>query len=144
MDNFVKSMREKILPDCFELKKIPFYFEDRDEFMSMAGDTQSFLSYVQRVSGFLCEGCYSDVFYSGFLGSYAFALWFMEFDQDNWFSFEDVLTETKEYLNSYSSVAHRRELRLIKGSFSPMNLDLPVVVDYENLTVAVWTGELRD
>ena len=144
MENFVKRMRENVLPDCFELKKISFCFEDRDEFMSIMGDTKSFLSYVQRVSGILCEGCYSDVFYSGFLGSYAFALWFMEFDQDNWFSFEDVLTETKEYLNSYSSVDHRRELRLLKGSFPPMNLDLPVVVDYEKQYVAVWTGKLRD
>lgn len=144
MENFVKSMREKVLPDCFELKKIPFCFEDRDEFMSIMGDTQSFLSYVQRATGFLCENCYSDVFFSGFLGSYALALWFMEFDHDNWFSYNDVLAETKKYLNSYSSVSQRRELRLIKGSFPPMNLDLPVVVDYENMTVTVWTGELTD
>lgn len=144
MENFVMSMRKTVLPDCFELKKISFCFEDREEFMSIMDDTQRFLSYVQRVSGFFCEGCYSDVFYSGFLGSYAFALWFMEFDQDNWFSFNDVLAETQKCLNSYSSVAHRRELRLIKGSFPPMNLDLPVVVDYENQSVTVWTGELRD
>ena len=91
-----------------------------------------------------CEGCYPDVFSSGFLGSYAFALWFMEFDQDNWFSFDVVHKETKKYLNSYSSVSGRRELRMIKGSFPPMKLDLPVVVDYMDLSVTVWTGELRD
>ena len=144
MDDFIESMQERVLPDCFELKRMPFYFENLNEFLTVVDDTQRFLSYVQGTTGFPCENCYSDVFYSGFLGSYALALWFMEFDHDNWFSFNDVLTETKKYLNSYSSVSNRRELRLIKGSFPPMNLDLPVVVDYENHSVTVWTGKLTD
>lgn len=144
MDKFIKNMREKVLPGCFDLQGSSFRFENEDDFSANVSDTESFLGFVQKEWHFLCEGCYSDVFFSGFLGSYAFALWFLEFDQDNWFSFDAVQRETNNYLNSYTSVSHRKELRMVKGSFLPMRLDLPVVVDYENLSVTVWTGELRD
>ncbi len=144
MENFMESMRSTVLPNCFDLKAFSFDFGDETNFLTAVDDSFRFLNFVQEEWGFLCRGCYSDVYSSGFLGSYAFALWFMEFDQDNWFSFDDVLKETKRYLNSYSSISDRKELRMIKGSFPPMKLDLPVVVDYENLSVTVWTGELRD
>ena len=144
MEKFMESMRESVLPGCFDLKGSSICFEDEDEFLSTVDDIQSFLTFIQREWGIPCEGCYSDAFHSGFLGSYAFALWFMEFDHDNWFTFDSVQNETKKYLNSYSSVSDRRELRLIKGSFLPMKLDLPVVVNYEERSVTVWTGELRD
>lgn len=144
MERFTEDMRENVLPECFYLQGSSYRFENKDDFSATVSDSESFLCFVQKEWNFFCKGCYSDVFFSGFLGSYAFALWFLEFDQDNWFSFDAVQRETNNYLNSYSSVSHRRELRMIKGSFLPMRLDLPVVVDYENLSVTVWTGELRD
>lgn len=144
MEKFIESMCSRVLPDCFDLEKATFRFYDRNEFLAVTDVADSFSSFVYGEWGYRCEDCYSDVFTSGFLGSYAFALWFMEFDEDNWFSFNDVQKETIKYLNSYSSVSDRKELRIIKGSFPPMKLDLPVVVDYENLSVTVWTGNLRD
>ncbi len=144
MEKFVKNMHSRVLPDCFDLEKATFHFDNRNEFLAVTDDTDSFSGFVHREWGYRCEDCYSDVFKSGFLGSYAFALWFMEFDEDNWFSFDAVQKETKKYLNSYSSVSDRKELRIIKGSFPPMKLDLPVVVDYENLSVTVWTGNLNN
>ena len=144
MEKFINDMREKVLPGCFDLQGSSFRFENKEDFSATVTDSENFLRFVQKEWDFVCEGCYCDVFFSGFLGSYAFALWFLEFDQDNWFSFDAVQKETENYLNSYASVSHRRELRIIKGSFLPMRLDLPVVVDYENLSVTVWTGELRD
>lgn len=144
MQQFIENMCKKVLPESFVLTESSFCFENEDEFAAALSDSDSFLRFVQENWGFYCAGSYSDVFFSGFLGSYALALWFMEFDEDNWFSFDDVHRETEKYLNSYSSVSERKELRIIKGSFLPMKLDLPVVVDYENMSFAVWTGELRD
>ncbi|MCD4708675.1 MAG: hypothetical protein K8S62_13155 [Candidatus Sabulitectum sp.] len=144
MEKFIENMCNTVLPGCFNLKVLSFDFGNKNDFLVTVNDSRNFLSFIQEKWDFLCEGCYSDVFHSGFLGSYAFALWFMEFDEDNWFSYDSVHKETEKYLNSYSSVSDRNELRIIKGSFLPMKLDLPVVVDYEKLSVTVWTGELRD
>ncbi len=142
MKSFVENIQKKVLPDCFDLIESTLFLEE--EFISIVSDPEKFLIYIQKEWGFSCEKSYSDNFPSGFLGSYAFALWFLQFGENNWFSFEQVLTETKLYLNSWSSVAERRELRMIKGSFAPMNLDLPVVVDYKNKSITVWTGKLND
>ncbi len=144
MQQFIENMREKVLPESFLLTGASFCFKNEDEFLAALSDSESFLSFLKENWGFDCPGSYSDVFFSGFLGSYALALWFMEFDEDNWFSFEDVQVETEKYLNSYSSISERKELRMIKGSFLPMKLDLPVVVDYENMSFTIWTGELKD
>ena len=144
MEQFMESMRKKVLPENFKLTGSMFSFKTQNEFQDAVSDSEDFLRFVNKQWGYDCIESYSDVFFSGFLGSYAFSLWFMEFDEDNWFSFEKVQLETEKYLNSYSSVSERKELRVIKGSFLPMRLDLPVVVDYENRSVTVWTGELRD
>ncbi len=144
MEQFIENMRKNILPENFILTGSIFSFETENEFQDAVSDSEKFLSFVNEKWGFDCIGSYADVFFSGFLGSYAFSLWFMEFDEDNWFSFENVQLETKKYLNSYFRVSERKELRVIKGSFLPMRLDLPVIVDYGNRSVTVWTGELKD
>jgi hypothetical protein len=144
MEEFIDSMRSGVLPDCFNIAALEYQFKNEEEFLSTVSDSGRFLSFIEEQRGIPCTGCYTDVFQSGFLGSYAFALWFMEFDENNWYPFEAVQKETLKYLNSNISVAARRELRLLKGNFKPMNLDLPVVVDYGNMSVTVWTGELND
>ena len=144
MEDFLDNMRSRVLPDCFDIAALEYQFENEEEFFSTVSDSDRFLSFIKERWGIPCAGHYIDVFKSGFLGSYAFALWFLEFDEDNWYSFEAVHKETLKYLNSNISVADRRELLLIKGTFGPMNLDLPVVADYANMSVTVWTGELND
>jgi len=144
MEDFLNSMRSGVLPGCFDIAALEYQFEKEEEFLSTVSDSGRFLGFIEERWGIPCTGHYIDVFQSGFLGSYAFALWFMEFDEDNWYSFETVHRETLKYLNSNISIADRRELRLVKGSFAPMNLDLPVIVDYGNMSVTAWTGELND
>jgi len=141
---FRNGMRSGVLPDCFDLQMYSICFENEAEFLATVSSEAVFADFVYLNWGFPCEGNYIDAFSSGFLGSYALALWFMEFDENNWFPFDSVLTETDRYLNSYSHVSDRTELRLVKGSFSPMLLDLPVVVDYREKSVTVWTGHLND
>ena len=144
MEQFIENMRKNVLPDNFSLEGSTVTFETENEFQAAVSDSKDFLRFVNKEWGYDCIESYSDVFFSGFLGSYALSLWFMQFDEDNWFSFKNVQTNTVKYLNSYMIVAKRKELRVIKGSFLPMNLDLPIVVDYESKSVTVWTGELRD
>jgi hypothetical protein len=141
---FRDGMRSRVLPGCFNLEMFSFLFETETGFLSTVDDEGAFADFVRINWGFPCEGCYTDAYSSGFLGSYALALWFIEFDENNWFSFDDVLKETAKYLNSYSFVSDRTELRLVKGSFPPMMLDLPVVVDYREKSVTLWTGELQN
>ena len=144
MEQFIENMRKSILPENFRLEGSTVVFNTEDEFQGAVSESKDFLRFVSNEWGYECIDSYSDVFFSGFLGSYALSLWFMQFDEDNWFTFENVQKEAEKYLNSYMTVAKRRELRLIKGSFLPMNLDLPVVVDYEKKSITVWTGELND
>jgi len=118
--------------------------KDENSFNSILKTNISFTEFIEKEWSVNCNDCFIDIFKSGFLGSYALALWFMEFDEDNWFSFEEIHTETNKFLNSYSSVSERIELRLIKGSFKPMNLDLPVIVNYKDLSITALTGQLLD
>ncbi len=84
-------------------------------------------------------------------GSYAFALWFYHFDYDNWFSFQSVFEKVDSYLGDYFYFDDRLEFRLFKGFKNahvlcdPVTvLDLPVVVNYSDQTVTIFTGQLND
>ena len=144
MKNFIETLKQNLLPQNFDIQDQTVELKDKNSFDLIFETKYSFTEFLEKEWSIKCDGCFIDVFRSGFLGSYALALWFMEFDEDNWFSFKEIHTETSRFLNSYSSVSERTELRLIKGSFKPMNLDLPVIVNYKDLTVTVLTGQLND
>ncbi len=144
MKNFIETLKQNLLPQNFLLQAQTVKLESINAFNSILETDSSFSEFIEKEWSIKCSGSFIDIFQSGFLGSYALALWFMEFDEDNWFSFKKIHTETNKFLNSYSSVSERTELRLIKGSFKPMNLDLPVIVNYKDLTVTVLTGQLID
>lgn len=94
---------------------------------------------------------YVEPFESGFLGAYALGLWFLHFDEDNWFSLEAVHTKTRAYLASAATMEERLELRLFKGFdnrvFVPEGVvvrDLPVVLNFAQRTLTLWTCRLDD
>lgn len=76
----------------------------------------------------------------------ALAEWIFRVDGDNWYDFNSLLRETKNYL-----VKRDRELFMLKG-FSPYTVlvdtlsteDLPIVLDLAEGTVTLWTLELAD
>jgi len=144
MKNFIETLKQDLLPENFLIQGRTVKLENKNSFDSILETDNSFAEFIEKEWSVKCYDNFIDVFQSGFLGSYALALWFMEFDEDNWFSFKKIHTETNKFLNSYSSVSERTELRLIKGSFKPMNLDMPVIVNYKDLTVTVLTGQLID
>ena len=99
----------------------------------------------------LLKCCYLESFEDTHYGSIAFAFWFYQFDADNWFSFEQIWAECEDYLAAYSGIQHRLELRMFKGFdnagvlANPVtNMDLPVVVNYAEQAVTIWTCQLND
>ncbi|NJL75620.1 MAG: hypothetical protein HC892_11915 [Saprospiraceae bacterium] len=81
----------------------------------------------------------------------AFAFWLYRVDADNWFSLPRVLTYTRNYFNPNSTWDNRLELQLFKGypnngllTQSVTNIDLPVVINYAEQSITVWTVQLND
>ena len=76
----------------------------------------------------------------------ALAEWVFRVDGDNWYRFDSLLRETRNYL-----VKPDRELFMLRG-FSPRDVlvdtlsteDLPVVIDLAEGTFTLWTLELAD
>ncbi len=133
MEETLMELTEKVLPGCFRLtwKTVPVTAE------GFPGCLRDFL-------GDGSEPIYMDVYRKGLTASLALALWFMEFDEDNWFSFQDVHDVLKKEFLSRKRVRERLELILVKGSFPPMMLDQPVLVDHREGTVTFLFGELLD
>lgn len=98
---------------------------------------------------FLETPTYLDRYPTSFLGKFAFAIWFMQFDEDNWFSHERILSPIDRYLS-----ASEAEVVFVKGvgkNVAPMFRttgiffqDLPVVLDGRTRTVTIMTAELFD
>lgn len=133
MEQALIELTEKVLPGCFRLtwKTVPIPAEGvPDCLREFLGDES--------------EPVYMDVYRKGLTASLALALWFMEFDEDNWFNFQDVHGVLKKEFLSRIRVREQLELILVKGSFPPMMLDQPVLVDHREGTITLLFGELLD
>jgi hypothetical protein len=154
---FIAAMFDGVLMENFTLEAHAFLPTDGN-FHETADDEHAFRAIVCAALGVLasrecpeCRTAFLDTYPSGFLGAHALALWFLRFDEDNWFGFDAVLQRTLGYLAGPRALDARRELRFFKG-FDPRGLlveascppDLPVVVDYGARTITILTGELRD
>ena len=84
------------------------------------------------------------------LGSFPFAFWWYQFDQDNWFSFETMRATCERYLSYHGFGAGGMQFRLVQlYNDTPANLVgrremLPVVVNYAEAKITYWTAELND
>ena len=83
---------------------------------------------------------------------YALALWFYEFDADNWFSWEVIQERTIAYFDYHmDSYPWEMELRFFKG-FQNLGIippgitpdDLPVVVNWAEQSITLWFSALYD
>lgn len=84
--------------------------------------------------------------------AYAFALWFYEFDADNWFSWERIQEQTIQYFEyNYNTYPWFMHLYFFKG-FTNRGIispgitpkDLPVVVNWAEQTITFWISTLYD
>jgi hypothetical protein len=159
---FKKKISAEVLHSNYTLRSYSYLFTDGDELPEV-------LSSTNKLRGFLAERVYNYCLLHSQVpghcenGSEALrnaqvtqfdeqgaptglAGWIYDLDGDNWFGFDDVLAQTATYLKS-----GRREFRLLRG-FDPdgvlseglLQKDLPMVVDYDERTITVWTLRLED
>jgi hypothetical protein len=165
---FLQDMYDGILRENFELKADTIHIGDERHFLATVDQSDRFTELVGLRVQTLCEkrfdqprACslavqllkhaYQERFASGTVGAYALALWFFRFDEDNWFSFERVHAACDRYLNGYRYQQDRLEFRLFKGfdnrdvlARSITVKDLPVVVNYAEQKITIWSGQLND
>ncbi len=110
-------------------------------------------SRVAQLAGLLAKQCYLDRYDTSAFGAYAFTLWWYKFDQDNWFSFEQMREAVGFYLDYYAyfNAANEQQLVLLKGFPNSLALgllcpvaELPVVLNPIERGITVWTAELYD
>lgn len=92
-----------------------------------------------------------ETYASANVGSYALALWFFRFDEDNWFSYDRVREETTAYLDRPSFFGENLELRMFYGfnnrgllANSVTTTGLPVVVNFLEQAITIWSAQLND
>jgi hypothetical protein len=165
---FVKDMFGEVLLSNFELKADTVHISDERHFLETVDQPARFTELVGLRVQALCEQRFDqpracalavkllqhahlEAYASGNVGAYALALWFFRFDEDNWFSFEKVHAACNRYLNHLRYQGDRLELRFFKG-FDNRDIlarsitvpDLPVVVNYAEQKITLWSGQLND
>jgi len=165
---FRENMAEEVLPGNWELDNFSATFEDRAAFSDIVDIRCNFVDFIAsqvqqfgterfgnstaaELAGELIKRTYIEHFPDPHFGSYAFAFWFYQFDADNWFTFDHVRETTEQYLNYYASWDDRLEFFLFKGfdeagvlANAVSHADLPVVVNYGEQAVTIWTSQLLD
>ena len=168
---FIESMYNGVIyKENFKLEQRHIHFFDEETFKQVVDCDTSFTNHVAeiieewvqdrnngersnytRLSKEYLKGLYLEKTDNADYGSYYFAYWFYRFDADNWFSYDRVRQETAAYLEYNSRHEDRLELRFYKGFKHGLLIgeaitvdDLPVVVNYGELKITVWSGSLFD
>ncbi len=154
---FLDSMEQNILHSNFKLSFQELEFDSPAEFKKIASDQNYLKKYLNNKLFDLqiskdkskIDSYYIERYESGFLGSLALALWFMKFDEDNWFSFQQVHTETEKFMGD-KIYNERIELVLLKGLESDSEEasitvdEIPVTLNYSSGVICIWQGKLYD
>lgn len=154
---FKDSMEKNILNSNFKLVFYEAGVLTKPELQKTADDLSRFRSYLKknllkvtdRKYLDAVDGCYVESFESGFLGAIALAFWFMKFDEDNWFNYNDVHAETSKFLGN-RTLDSRIELFLLKGinvfddDDAVIAEDVPVTINFATGRICVWDGKLFD
>ena len=164
---FKRAMFRHVLQTNFELTYHSISFDHQSAFEAVVKNPKIFKDTISKhvhelASEYTTEEAlsnakeslktmYVETYKSGYVGSYAFALWFFRFDQDNWFTFEQVRKITEEYLDISFLSSDHQVFHLFKGFQNKDILsggittdDLPVVVNYDEQLINIWAGQLFD
>ncbi|MEL6968946.1 MAG: hypothetical protein AAFZ63_07710 [Bacteroidota bacterium] len=159
-----------IYRENWPLEFFRFKIEDQGQFNEIVGDEVLFRTYVCDRVAELCEArevaeadstamlgeiekAYIDTYNNSTPApAYAMALWFYEFDADNWFSWERIQEQTEHYINHHmASTNWEMELRMFRGvqqrGIIPIAItptDLPVMVNWPEQVVTIWFSTLYD
>ncbi len=165
---FRAEMYDRIIGYNWNLAFHRVQFEDQDEFLALVDDMAGFREWMvytvaelaekrtgncelfERITAQIASSCIQE-YTNGDVAAYAFALWFYRFDQDNWFTFEAVRQVAADYLDYFTNPMERTELRMFYGFQNqgllaqPVTITgLPVVVNYAEKAITIWSAELID
>lgn len=168
---FKKALYESgTLPENWPIEYCRYIIEDSDSFEQTAGDPYMLrifvLNRVLEVAQKMTVAepaqeqmleeiatAYIDTYSNSTpAAAYALALWFYQFDADNWFSWEQIQAQTIAYFE-YNMQTHpwRMDLHLLKGFVNRGIInpgtsakDLPVVVNWAEQSISFWVSALYD
>lgn len=165
---FRDRMYANLIRDNWELTPHTTFFKDGNAFLTLANTPSLFTEWVadqveklsldrnnNREAAFLAKQLvkrsWLETWDVSHYGAIALGFWFYRFDADNWFSFDRVREEAEFYLDYYPRIEHRLELRFFKGFPNGGVLvsaitseDLPVVVNFGEQEITIWTAQLND
>lgn len=167
-DLFRTEMYDRIIGYNWNLAFHRVEFEDQDEFLAKVDDISAFREWMvytvaelaekrtgncelfEKITAQIASSSIQE-YSSGHVAAYAFALWFYRFDQDNWFTFDAVREVAASYLDYFTNHNDRTELRMFYGFQNqgllaqPVTISgLPVVVNYAEKAITIWSAELID
>jgi hypothetical protein len=166
---FQQQMRSQLLGENWNLNYHTITFKNPTDFLQVAENEATLTHYVSqevgqiaiaqkgesdlfgRLAAFIVPSCYVERFNSAEQARFAFALWFYKIDEDNWFSFNRVLELIQLYLTYHENDNQYMDFLFYKGFPNGIALvngltskDLPVVINYAEQKVTIWTVELFD
>ncbi len=166
---FQQQMRSQLLGENWNLNYHTITFKNPTDFLQVAENEATLTHYISqevgqiavaqkgesdlfgRLAAFIVPSCYIERFNSAEQAKFAFALWFYKIDEDNWFSFNRVLELTQSYLTYHENDNQYMDFLFYKGFPNGIALvngltskDLPVVINYAEQKVTIWTVELFD
>lgn len=163
---FYDQLFESILLDNWKVNYYSIHYRSETDFQQLVQHKSNLIAPIAekvatiadatnrnevRLAQQLLQQTYIERFESPEKAAIALAFWFYQFDEDNWFSFERMRTQTSAYFNYNISYQHRLELVLFKGfpnyliaanGITPV--DLPVVINYAEQKITIWTAALFD
>lgn len=165
---FKQAMYHHLIGENWQLEHDSTRFEDTEAFLQIVDEPEAFRKWLARRISTLALDRFEDrdivatvrkrlkssalkTYSNGHIAAFAFALWFYQFDADNWFSFERVRKEVANYLDFMPLYKDRAELRVFEG-FDNLGIlagaitvsGLPVVVNYAEQTISIWSAQLND
>ena len=171
-ETFRNSMYESgtIYQENWPLEYFRYAFEDQETFRSLVQDKAQLRTFIQdkvlevsqerEVAQDNCDAMLADLekayidTYSNStpIAGYALALWFYDFDADNWFSWERIQEQTIAYFDhNMNTDEWSMDLHLFKGFINRGIIQpgispnaLPVVVNWAESSITFWISELYD
>lgn len=166
-DDFQERLTTNILLDNWKVEHWSFDFQyEEDEFKNLAIDNCALRNFIankireivrnkqddytiSNLAYTLVNHLPMEKFETEIATTHMFALWWYRFDEDNWFSFETILSEVQQYFTYYQR--NGLELVMLKGFVNGGTLaeavtpkDLPVVINHGERRITIWAASLFD
>lgn len=160
---YLNVIRENWLVDHHSVR-----FEDEQQFLDLVSDQKIFRDWIEGQAACMARDRTHDsrlhaevrrrlressleTYEIGEVGAMALAMWFYKVDADNWFNFEQVLRETRLFIDFMPDFLDRTELRVFEGFRNqgilagPVTVTgLPVTVNFSEQIISIWTVQLID